>query len=54
MAVVGEEVVETFQRDGVNVIRDALDGLYRSEYKENRAKLALYLMMISPDYAIFK
>ena len=37
-----------------DIIKDALGGLYWSEYKENRARLALYLLLISPDYAIFK
>lgn len=40
--------------DNREIIKDALGGLYWSEYKENRARLALYLILISPDYAIFK
>lgn len=36
------------------IIKEALDELYWSEYKENRVRLALYLMLISPDYNIFK
>ena len=40
--------------DTRNSIKESLEGLYWSEYKENRARLALYLMLISPDFAIFK
>lgn len=40
--------------DTRSIMKEALNGLYWSEYKENRVRLALYLMLISPDYAIFK
>jgi hypothetical protein len=40
--------------DTRSIIKESLDGLYWSEYKENRVRLALYLMLISPDYNIFK
>lgn len=36
------------------IIKQSLEGLYWSEYKENRARLALYLMLVSPDFTISK
>ncbi len=36
------------------VIKDAITPLISDNYRYNRTRLALYLMMISPDYAIMK
>lgn len=36
------------------VIREALQGLPYSEFKDLRAKMAVYLTLISPDYTILK
>jgi hypothetical protein len=37
-----------------SVIRGALEGLPFSEFKDLRAKMAVYLTLISPDYTILK
>ena len=36
------------------IIKDAITPLISDNYRYNRTRLALYLMMISPDYAIMK
>lgn len=36
------------------IIKDAITPLIRDDYREDRTRLALYLMMISPDYNIMK
>ena len=36
------------------IIKDAITPLVSDNYRYNRTRLALYLMMISPDYAIMK
>ena len=36
------------------IIREALEGITWGNYKEDRAKLGLYLLLISPDYALMK
>ncbi len=36
------------------IIKDALDPLIYGDYRDNRVRMALYLLMISPDYAILK
>lgn len=36
------------------LIRDALDQIYHGDYREYRSRLAIYLILISPDYAILK
>ena len=37
-----------------NIIKSALDGVMYGDFREDRVRLALYLIMISPDYAILK
>jgi uncharacterized protein (DUF1800 family) len=37
-----------------NIIKSAISPMIYNEYRESRAELALYLMMISPDYVILK
>lgn len=36
------------------IIKTSLHKLIRGDFRNDRAKMALYLLMISPDYAIFK
>lgn len=36
------------------IIRDAMNGITWGDYQEDRAKLGLYLLLISPDYNITK
>ena len=36
------------------IIKDAVSPMIDGNYREDRVRLALYLMMISPDYAIMK
>jgi hypothetical protein len=36
------------------IIRNALEGITWGNYKEDRARLGLYLLLISPDYALMK
>jgi len=36
------------------IIKTSLHKLIRGDFRNERAKMALYLLMISPDYAIFK
>lgn len=36
------------------IIKDAISPLISGNYRDDRVRLALYLMMISPDYAIMK
>ena len=35
-----------------SIIKTALEGLFEGDYRDDRVRLALYLIMISPDYAI--
>ncbi len=37
-----------------NIIKEAISGLIYNDYREDRIELALYLIMVSPDYAIFR
>jgi hypothetical protein len=37
-----------------SIIKQTLDAFKTGSFRENRVRMALYLMMISPDYAIFK
>lgn len=37
-----------------NIIKEAITGLIRDNYRYDRVRLALYLIMMSPDYAIMK
>ncbi|MCB0601610.1 MAG: DUF1800 domain-containing protein [Saprospiraceae bacterium] len=37
-----------------SIIKSALEQLQRGDYRDDRVRLALYLLLISPDYAIFK
>lgn len=37
-----------------SIIKNSMTTLTRGDYREDRVRLALYLIMISPDYAIFK
>jgi uncharacterized protein (DUF1800 family) len=37
-----------------NVIRQAMEGLVWGDYLHDRTEMAIYLMLISPDYAILK
>ena len=36
------------------IIKNAIDPLIFGDYRDNRVRLALYLILISPDYAILK
>ncbi len=36
------------------IIKETIDGFKTGSFRENRVRMALYLIMISPDYAIFK
>jgi hypothetical protein len=36
------------------IIKDAIRPMISGDYRQDRVRLALYLMMISPDYAIMK
>jgi hypothetical protein len=36
------------------IIKDAVSQLIYSDYKEDRVRLAMYLIMISPDYAVMR
>jgi hypothetical protein len=36
------------------IIKDALDSLIYGDYRENRVRLAIYLILISPDYAVLR
>jgi hypothetical protein len=36
------------------IIKDAVEPLISGDYREDRVRLALYLIMISPDYNIMK
>jgi hypothetical protein len=36
------------------IIKDAIGQLVYNDYREERVRLALYLIMISPDYAILR
>jgi len=37
-----------------SIIKSALEPIQRGDYRDDRVRLALYLLLISPDYAIFK
>jgi len=37
-----------------SIIKNSMTTLTGGDYREDRVRLALYLIMISPDYAIFK
>ncbi|MEL6986375.1 MAG: DUF1800 family protein [Bacteroidota bacterium] len=37
-----------------NIIKHGLNQFVQGDWREDRVRMALYLMMISPDYAIFK
>ncbi len=37
-----------------SIIKEAIEDLIYEDYREDRVKLALYLLMVSPDYAILK
>ena len=37
-----------------DVIKDAISQMIEGSYRIERVRLALYLVMISPDYAIMK
>ena len=36
------------------LIKDGISQLIEGDYREDRVRLAIYLLMISPDYAILK
>lgn len=36
------------------IIKETISKFITGSYRESRVRMALYLMMISPDYAIFK
>jgi hypothetical protein len=36
------------------IIKDAITPIIYDDYRENRTRLALYLILVSPDYAVLK